>query len=288
MASGGVTARNTRQGFRSEYIVKYIFSAFGTTVDVSAENDLGLDLLCNLTSFQGHLIIYKSTFGIQVKSKGTPFKYSGKQATTWLSKMEFPFLLAEVDKANSKIKVFSTWGINKYLINIHTDDEGTFPENVEFITSDDDGLQPPNSETGVIPVGKPILDFHYSDIDNKMKLNQYYEVLSEWLQMDNENYKLRRAGVSRSYGFNSWTTNQKPSLGHGFDLFYTFSPFHNANINKLIIHSLTVQGMYYKASSDNGNNEHFKLKYNSLRKFVVENLLQEMNDFEKDIFKNDL
>ena len=40
MASGGVTARNTRQGFRSEYIVKYIFSAFGTAVDVSAENDL--------------------------------------------------------------------------------------------------------------------------------------------------------------------------------------------------------------------------------------------------------
>ncbi|MDP1614510.1 MAG: hypothetical protein Q8L68_01795 [Methylococcales bacterium] len=284
MASGGVTSRNTRQGFRSEYIVKYIFSAFGTAVDVSAENDLGIDLLCNLTTFEGKLITYKSTYGIQVKSKGTPFRYVGKQATTWLSKLEFPLLLVEVDKPNSKIKVFSTWNLNKYLLGFHTDNEVSFPDEIVFLTADDGKLNPPDCQTGSIPVGKPILDFEFGDIDDQKNCDLFYQVLSEWLDFDNENYKLRRAGISRTYGFVNWTTNQKLSDGAGWDLLYYYSPFHHKKINELLKHALIVQGLFCKESSNGGTIESFKNEFNDLQTYVDKHLKAEMDDFGKDIF----
>jgi hypothetical protein len=59
--SGGITTRNYREGFRSEYIAHYVFSAFGTSVPVTVGNDIGIDLLCNLTDFDGTVITVKST-----------------------------------------------------------------------------------------------------------------------------------------------------------------------------------------------------------------------------------
>lgn len=288
MASGGVTARNTRQGFRSEYIVKYIFSAFGTAVDVSSENDIGLDLLCNLTSFEGKLIVYKSTYGIQVKSKGTPFKYSGKQATTWLSKLEFPILLVEVNKESSRVKVYSTWNINKYILGFFSDDESKFPETLEFIPSNEESLQPPDSLAGKIPIGKPILDFHYSDIDDADKCNLYHEILTEWLEMDNKNYTLRRAGISRTYGYIEWETNKKPSIGSKWDEQFYYSPYNYEKTNGMLAYANTAQGVYLKNNSNNGQIEHFKTSFNDLRSFVIKYLEDKMERFGKDLFKDEI
>jgi hypothetical protein len=286
--SGGITARNTRQGYRAEYIVKYIFTAFGTAVDVSAENDLGLDLLCNLTSFDGLVIIYKSSFGIQVKCKGYLFKYKGKQATKWLSKLEFPILLVEVDKENSNIKVFSTWNLNRFLLGFHSDDENNYPDQVVFDTNDYGELKDPNLQTGEIPVGKPIVEFNYTDINDEDKCKLYHEVLTEWLEMDDNNYKLRRAGISRAYGFINWTTNAKPSNGVGFNIHYSYSPYHNNKINELLKYALAAQGLYYKHSSDGGKNEDFKKRFNELKLFVDKYIKGEMGDYEKGIFEADL
>lgn len=289
MASGGVTARNTRQGFRSEYIVKYIFSAFGTAVDVSAENDLGLDLLCNLTSFEGHLITYKSTYGIQVKSTGTEFRYKGKQATTWLHKLEFPILLVEVDKPNSRVKVYTTWNLNKYLLGFHTNDENAYPEEILFDTTDRGNLIPPDINTGVIPVGKPILDFHYSEIDNVDKCSLYHQVLSEWLELDNDNYKLRRAGVSRTFGYQTWETNLPPTHVHRiWDVWYSYSPYHSKNGKQLLAKAVISLGLFNRDGYKLFAHEQFKLDYNLLREFVAKYLDSHLEDFGKDLFKEEL
>ncbi|MCX6272567.1 MAG: hypothetical protein NTU44_15380 [Bacteroidetes bacterium] len=289
MASGGVTARNTRQGFRSEYIVKYIFSAFGTAVDVSAENDLGIDLLCNLTSFDGLLITYKSTYGIQVKSKGATFKYSGKQATKWLSKLEFPLLLVEVDKHNSRIKVYSTWNLNKYLLGLYTDDEDKYPEEIEFIQSNSGKLDPPDCADGKIPVGVPILDFHYSDVDNDEKRKIFHAVISKWLEVDNENYRLRRAGVARTFGYNTWVTNEPITDGRDeWDLRYYYSPFHSSVFKKLLAHVITAQGVYCLENTGTEKREPFKTEFNDFRYLATKYLQEYMGDFEKNVFKSEI
>jgi hypothetical protein len=289
MASGGVTSRNTRQGFRSEYIVKYIFSAFGTTVDVSVENDLGLDLLCNLTSFEDKLIVYKSSYGIQVKSKGKPFKYSSKQATKWLSKLEFPILLVEVDKAGSAIKVFSTWNINKYLLGFLNDNDEQYPEEILFITSNDDKLTAPDSQKGTIPVGKPILEFQYNDIDDPDKCAIFHKVLSEWLELDNENYKLRRAGVSRTFGFITWETNKPLSeVNRVWDIWYSYSPFHTENGKRLLSKAVVSLALFNRDSFKGNNQECFRQDYNLLKEFASKYLTEHLEEFGKEIFKENL
>lgn len=288
MASGGVTARNTRQGFRSEYIAKYIFSAFGTAVDVSSENDIGLDLLCNLTYDQNKLIVYKSSYGIQVKSKGKPFKYSGKKATTWLSKLEFPLILVEVDKPNSSLKVYSTWNLNRYLLGLHSDNEANFPEEILFDTTSTEDLNVPDCEKGIIPVGKPILEFKYHDIDDKDRCDSFYEILSEWLDIENKNYALRRAGVSSAFGYIKWETNRKPSEFHVWYKPYFFSPHHTERIMKLLTEIWPVLGLYHKASSNNGVQEPFRSAFNDLFAFAQKHLFDKFGDFEKGVFDKEL
>lgn len=288
MASGGVTARNTRQGFRSEYIAKYIFSAFGTAVDISSENDIGLDLLCNLTYDQNKLIVYKSSYGIQVKSEGTPFRYSGKQATTWLSKLEFPLVLVTVDKIKSRIKVYSTWNLNRYLLGLHSDNETSYPDVLTFDTSNTSSLNAPDYNKGIIPVGKPILDFKFMDIDDSETCSNLYAVLSEWLELENKNYAIRRAGVSMAFGYTNWETNKKPSEEGEWYKPYFYSPFHTEKIMNLLTEVWPVLGLYYKESSKHNADEAFRSTFNDLFVFAEKHLSKRFGDFEKGIFDKQL
>jgi hypothetical protein len=286
--SGGVTARNTRQGFRSEYIARYIFSAFGTAVEVSQGNDIGLDILCNLTSFNGLLIFYKSSYGVQVKSNEDDFVYTGKQATTWLSMLEYPLLLASVDKKSGRIKIYSTWNLNRFLLSLHTNDENSFPDQIKFITSDDDQLGDPELN-GNIPVGKPILDFEFSDIDDPEKYDAYYKVLDEWLEFDNRNYSLRRAGVPLTFGYIKWETNK--GLDASMRIWHKatyYSPFHTDKIKNLMAQALIPLGMYNKDNFKGSTQPHFKDEFNDIKKFIDKYLTEFMDDWGKGVFDNDL
>jgi len=288
MASGGVTARNTRQGFRSEYIAKYIFSAFGTAVEVTSENDIGLDLLCNLTYDQDKLIVYKSTYGIQVKSSGATFKYSGKLATSWLSKMEFPLLLVEIDKEQSTVKVYSTWNLNRFILGLHTDDESNYPEEVIFDTTSTDVLIEPDCSNGIVPVGRAILDFKFQDIDDSVTCNNLYSVLSEWLEIDDKNYAMRRDGVSMVYGYIKWETNIQPSKQSVWYKPYFFSSHHIENIMQLLSKIWPVLGLYHKIGSEKGTVEPFTSTYNDLLAFAKKHLHHKFDEYEKGIFDKEL
>ncbi len=268
--SGGVTARNTRQGFRSEYIVRYILSAFGTAVEVSQGNDLGIDILCNLTSFDGLLITYRSSYGVQVKSHGYDFKYKGKQATKWLSKLEYPLLLASVDKENARIRIYSCWNLNRYLLMLNLDDENSFPDEIKFVPSEDDDLKEPTVD-GVIPVGKPILDFNYFDIEDEVSWERYYKVLDGWLEIDNKNYLLRRVGISCAFGYIKWEVNR--ALDESVRMWYKpyfYSPQHTNKIKDILVEALVPLGLYTKASSHGGQIQPFKDEFNDLKRYANE------------------
>jgi len=288
MASGGITARNTRQGLRSEYIAKYIFSAFGTAVEVTSGNDIGIDLLCNLTFDQGKLIVYKSTYGIQVKSRGAEFKYSGKVATGWLSKMEFPLLLVEIDKGQSAVKVYSTWNLNRYILGLHTDEEGSYPDEVIFDTTITDVLTEPDCTKGIVPVGKPILEFNFTDIDDSLTCNNLCSVLNDWLEIDDKNYAMRRAGVSMAYGYTKWETNKKPTEQGVWYKPYFYSSHHTEKIMKLLSEIWPVLGLYHKESSKDGSLEPFRSIFNDLFVFAHKHLFQKFGDFEKGVFDKEL
>lgn len=286
--SGGVTARNTRQGFRSEYIARFIFSAFGPAVEVSQGNDIGLDLLCNLTEFNGHLIVYKSSYGVQVKSIGTKFIYQGKQATKWLSLLEYPLLLATIDKPGGRIQIYSTWCLNKYILSLNSDEENSFPECIEFATGLDD-FDSSDIAKGIIPVGKPILDFEYSEIDDAEKFEHFYKVLSEWLSFDNENYLIRRAGIPIVFGYTKWESNKGLDLSQRLwskEVYY--SPFHSNKTHALIAKALISIGLFNKENFYYNRMTAFRDDFNELKRFADRFLAGHLDDFGRGVFDKEI
>lgn len=96
--SGGVITFNYREGFRSEYLADYVFSAFGPSLPIAREDDYGVDMICNMAYQEGKLMRVEATYGVQVKSQDTAFKYIGKQAVNWLFSLEFPLFFVEISK----------------------------------------------------------------------------------------------------------------------------------------------------------------------------------------------
>lgn len=250
--SGGLTARNFREGFRSENLAEYVFSAFGSAVQVTHGNDLGIDLLCNLARFEGNMIFFESTYGVQIKSSGSPFVYKGKQASKWLSKLEYPLILADVNKETSLIKIYSTWNINNYLLDFHSEEENNYPIQLIFNTDSCVGskLNQHDRATGLIPVGHPILEFEIKDLGVDIKREKYQKILSQWLDFDNENYKLRRSGIPYVFGYITWQTNEEISEKNVFDTKYFYSIHHTSKIRNLLRKGLTSLGLFNKASYD--------------------------------------
>jgi hypothetical protein len=289
--SGGTTARNPREGFRSEYIAEYVFSAFGTAVPVIQGNDIGIDIICNLTNFVGHLIYFESSYGVQVKSKDTAFEFNGTQATAWLSKLEYPLLLAEVDKAEGLIKIYSTWNLNRYLLALHSESENTFPAQIKFELGNDPSidLKEPDPSTGNIPVGVPILEIRIQDLGKDENRANYLKILSEWLKIDNENYVNRRAGLPMVFGYTRWKTNTP--LANDYRIWYRpyyYSAFHETKAKKLIANAFVALGIYHKAICSQSGSEESRNEFNALQRYASNYLTNQMNDEGKNLFKIEL
>lgn len=287
--SGGLAARYPREGFRSEYIAQYIFSAFGTSTIVTQGNDIGIDLLCNLVDFDGKVIIFKSSYGVQVKSSGAKFRFVGKQATKWLSLLEYPLLLVDVSKDNGQVKIYSTWNINRFLFSLHSDDEINFPDEIFFDTTEDDELRTPTPE-GLIPVGKPILDFNINEIGDPGARNYFLTIIDEWLSFDNQNYVLRRSGVSTAFGYTNWETNK--SLEHSHRVWYkpyVYSPHHVVKIKNLLADCFVALGYYNRDNFTGSGNDVFKNEFNTLRNYAQNYLDKELLDkLANGLFENEL
>lgn len=287
--SGGLTARNVREGFRSEYIAQYVFSAFGTCVGVTQGNDTGIDLLCNLTDFDGLVITVKSSYGVQVKSEGSEFKYEGKQATRWLAGLEYPLLLCSVSKEKSSIKIYSTWNLNWFLLGLNSNNEADYPDSITFITSESNDDLPTPQNNGTIPVGKPILEFKINEIGDDETRSKYWDVMNEWLELDNKNYILRRSGVPCVLGNKKWETNK--TLNESQRVWtkqYFFSPFHSQNIKILLSEAVISHGMYCKESFAGNHHDSFKEEFNVLKKYAQDFLENHLDEFGKGVFNADI
>jgi hypothetical protein len=279
--SGGLTTYNIREGFRSEYLAHFAFSAFGPSNPIQREDDFGLDLICNLSEQEGKMLIIKSTYGVQVKSKGAEFKYKGKQATEWLSSLEFPVLFAEVSKEEFLIKIYSCWNINRYLLGLNLSDKESYPEEITFTTEENEvsELPFPDLEKGIIPLGHPIINCKISDLTNQEIRTKFWEILKEWLEFDNENYKNRRAGASLSFGYTSWKTNEPLSRSlRVWNKQYYYSPQKTVEQKKLLYECSILLALYYK---NNGILDAYK----SLKEFIEINLNENLDDFGKELFK---
>jgi hypothetical protein len=291
--SGGIITYNLREGYRSESLAHFVFSAFGPCIPINREDDYGIDLLCNLADKESKMLIVKSAYGVQVKSKGKNFEFKGEQIIDWLLNLEFPLLLAVVTKETSLIEIYSTWNINRLLLQLNQADRTTYPSEINFIPDNSENLKDPsiNNKIGNVPIGKPILSFSISEIGDNSRRLEFWAILNEWIEMDSNNYRIRRAGFSSSFGYYQWTTNQslKSSTRIWFKNFF-WNHNHYLSVKQNIAEAAIISANFLKSTyeSDKVTYSNCKEEFNSLRQYIWAHCRTEIENFGKDLFEKDL
>lgn len=292
VGSGGLITYNLREGFRSEYIARFVFSAFGPANPYPQEDDFGLDLICNLAEIDGRIMKIKSAYGVQVKSEGTQFEFKGKDAFRWLNSLEFPMFLADVSKRNFSIKIYTTWNLNRLLPSIDFSNPDAIPDEIHFMPDSEDQLEGPEISTGKIPIGKPILEFGIDELRDKSARDRYWKILKEWIELDYDNYRFRKAGITSQFGYLTWSTNKsKDEEMRTWHKNFHYSPAIHEGIMRLLSEAFIIEGLYCKGSYESTKNESFKERFNSAKDYVDKYLSEHMSDFEefgKNVFDNKL
>ena len=119
--STGTRHPDFRQGDRSEYLAVYILSALGLVTQVPRQEDIGFDLVCNLSERNQYadLLSFRYHYAVSVKSASKPKavlappksmesdkNYSGH--FDWLFNLELPLMLAVVNKNKQTLSLYST------------------------------------------------------------------------------------------------------------------------------------------------------------------------------------
>jgi hypothetical protein len=206
--SGGVLAANPRQGFRSETLARFALSAFGPATDVEVEDDHGIDLVCATSRRDGHRLHVGPAYLVQVKSDDVPdVAYRGPQVRAWLEELGSPLFLCRVDKAITRIRLYSTWSISRVLLQLAAyGGDAEIVRLVPDLTVTVDQPPPDN-----VPLGPPIIDFRLPELDNPDYLRKLGSCIEEWVRMDTENIVRRRLGLAVAKGYTEWESNRPPS-----------------------------------------------------------------------------
>lgn len=280
--SGGIITYNLREGFRSEYLAHFVFSALGPSIPVSVADDYGIDLLCNITEINGKMRNVKTSYGVQVKSGDTKFEYKGKQAIEWLFQLEYPILLASVKKDESKIDVYTTWNINRLLLSLDPKNSDSFPKKILFKPNQQIDIPTIKNGLAIVPIGKPIISLSIEDISDINKVNDLVDIVKEWIEFDSENYLYRRVGLPMVRGFTDWEINKPLSKANReWCKQFFYSPHHFSNTRKLIADTSVAVALYLKASNNNTMNDECK----KLKEYISQYCASQLDDFGKDIFE---
>jgi hypothetical protein len=240
-SSGGYIANNFRQGFRAEYLAKYIISEFGPCERVNPENDYGLDLIATLMERVGTAGFVSSMYGIQVKSGTAQFHYSGEQLIDWIKAYNIPIFMCRANRTDGRIKLYSTWTLHHLIL----DESSAAIREIDFVEDygDDQALRMPQiaDTNATVWLGPPIIDVSVAELGQRDHVDEIRKTLVEWVGVDARNYFRRNADIPVIFGYTTWTTNK--SLDTSVRNFYGphfYSASHTYNAMKLIQECATV------------------------------------------------
>jgi hypothetical protein len=207
-SSGGYIADNFRQGFRAEYLAKYIMSEFGPCERVNPENDYGLDLIATVMKKVGSGGYVSSMYGIQVKAGTARFHYSGEQLMDWIKAYNIPILMCRADRASGSIKLYSTWTLHHLIL----DGNSAHVQIIDFIENygEQQKLRMPEIQgnTGTVWLGPPIIHISSAELHQVDLIDEIRKTLTEWISIDTRNYFRRKADIPIVYGYLTWETNK--------------------------------------------------------------------------------
>lgn len=240
-SSGGYIANNFRQGFRAEYLAKYIISEFGPCERVNPENDYGLDLVATLMRTVGIAGFASTMYGVQVKSGSARFHYSGEHLTDWITAYNIPLVMCRADRTTAAIKLYTTWTLHNLILHPNF----AAVQEIDFVEEYGNGgtLRMPEvlDNKATVWLGPPIIDVASSSLHDNDTVSELRQTLEEWVLMDARNYFRRNAGIPIPFGYITWETNKSLNTsGRYYWVEHSFSPSHTQQALKLIEECATL------------------------------------------------
>ena len=233
----------SKNGFRGEYLAKYIVSRFAFISESNVSEDFGIDFYCGLTKETANKdsVLYEKPFLLQIKTKtiknGKNYKKPDiqlleKHKFDTLYNLELPFFIGFLDLENKTLDIHTTsmmW--HTYLItgidnitrvtfrfrnNIKTDDIG-YPiiEKANYIKG---ANRLGNLKNNIIDLGHPIITLKIDDLDNidAETINNTKLILSKVIDKEFENIMNKRMNLHYYRWVYSYETNNPESLAFGY------------------------------------------------------------------------
>lgn len=193
MSATGSIAPNLHEGSRSEYLALYVFSMFGTAVQVPRQEDFGVDLYCTLFSERdGQRVWPEAYYAVQVKSDETVLTFPHPKSVEWVVRYPAPLFLCIVEKKAGLIRVYQTFArFGAAVSNALPSSFVMVPEGREDPAAGAYG----QDGDGRYLLGAPILRFRIKDLLDDAKFQSIREVLRFWVIRDFENVRRYQMGM---------------------------------------------------------------------------------------------
>lgn len=192
-ATGSISP-NLHEGSRSEYLAQYIFSMFGTSVQVPRQEDFGVDLYCTLFSERaGQRVWPDAYYSVQVKSDESPVIFPRRESVEWIVEYPAPLLHCIVRKRDGLIRIYQTFARFGAAV------AQTLPDRLELVpegrpagSTGPDGF---DEATGTYTLGVPILSFKVEELLEDTQFEKIRSLLRFWVLKDLENVRRYQMGM---------------------------------------------------------------------------------------------
>ena len=110
---------NPREGDRSEYLAVYLLSKLGLVTQVPRQEDIGIDLFCNISNQESGTLTFGHHYAVSIKSESSPkitlepppAESQNPEYTShidWLFGLGLPLMLAVINKEETAVSIYST------------------------------------------------------------------------------------------------------------------------------------------------------------------------------------
>lgn len=202
----GAQPAHFRKGNNAEIFAEYVLRHIAFTSQVPREEDVGHDFLCSMIVDDGALLRAGPFFTAQVKSNKEPLVYQEGPERDWIINQDNPFFVIYVETMNHAIEIYSTWPL---LLAVLRRLQGK----IRLLLREPKpgaGLVNYHNRGGAktdIYLGKPILRIKPQDLSVANTVNEYREILAQWIELDRRNIVLKGSKMYWVSGPTEYSTN---------------------------------------------------------------------------------
>ncbi|PJZ70811.1 hypothetical protein CH373_18500 [Leptospira perolatii] len=204
MKTIGSIAPNFHEGSRSEYLATYIFSAFGSAIQVPHQEDYGIDLFCNIASRVGNRAFMQDGYYIQVKSVKEEFAFSDSDSINWIYSLRNPLFFCFIDKKSHQIEIFQTYRLNHYYSRKKIESIKFVPD----LSPNYRDVEPLGSSNFTIQMDKPILRFNIQEMIEDDWYKNAFKVIQSWVRFSQKAIDERQIGFPLILSPETYETNK--------------------------------------------------------------------------------